>query len=75
MKSAQKITNKLLSSIYNYKFKVLCLYKCLLLSKSGQVKKTFFTFSDETLGVTLRKQDSCWSQFTFDSSVSGESVR
>lgn len=38
-------------------------------------KGNFFNFSDETLGVTLRKQDSCWSQFTSDSSVDEESVR
>lgn len=38
-------------------------------------KESLFKFSDETLGVTLRKQDSCCSQFTFDSLVNGESVR
>lgn len=38
-------------------------------------KENLFHSSNETLGVTLRKQDSCWSQFTFDSSVNGESVR
>lgn len=38
-------------------------------------KGKLFNFSDETLGVTLTKQDSCLSQFTSNSSADGESVR